>query len=99
MTEEEKDRLVEKVMEGFDFEKAWSIMYLTAKDKHFVQTMADLKKEAEKFLRIALEHQDRAFWWIGGLDGHGGLCAAYDDLWGLSLNYIAVAKKVRISKK
>ena len=29
MTEEEKDKLVEEVMNGFDFQKAHSIMYLT----------------------------------------------------------------------
>lgn len=46
---------------------------------------------------MALEHQDREFWWAGGMH-RGGLCACYDNKWGLSLNYIAVAKKVRIPK-
>ena len=78
MTDEEKDKLVAEVMQGFDF-------------------VAELKKQAEKKLRMALEHQDREFWWAGGMH-HGGLCACYDDKWGLSLNYIAVANKVRIPK-
>lgn len=58
----------------------------------------EVKEEiAEKLLYMALKHQDREFWWAGGMH-RGGLCACYDDKWGLSLNYIAVANKVRISK-
>ena len=98
MSDEEKDKLVEDVMNGFDFQKAYSIVYLTIQDIELLPTMEQFKQRAEKFLRMALEHQDREFWWAGGLNGHGGLCAAYDDKWGLSLNYIAVAKKVRIKK-
>ena len=97
MTDEEKDKLVAEVMQGFDFEKARSIMYLTKKFVRDVPTIAELKKQAEKKLRMALEHQDREFWWAGGMH-RGGLCACYDDKWGLSLNYIAVANKVRIPK-
>ena len=98
MSDEEKDKLVEEVMNGFDFQKAYSIVYLTIQDIELLPTMGQFKQRAEKFLRMALEHQDREFWWAGGLNGHGGLCACYDDKWGLSLNYIAVAKKVRIKK-
>lgn len=97
MTDREKDKLVAEVMEGFDFEKARSIMYLTKKFVRDVPTIEELKKQAEKKLRMVLEHQDREFWWAGGMH-RGGLCACYDDKWGLSLNYIAVANKVRISK-
>ena len=97
MTDEEKDKLVAEVMQGFDFEKARSIMYLTKKFVRDVPTIAELKKQAEKKLRMALEHQDIEFWWAGGMH-RGGLCACYDDKWGLSLNCIAVANKVRIPK-
>jgi hypothetical protein len=98
MTDEEKNKLVAEVMEGFDFEKVHSIMYLTRKAFHIMLTVEQLKDQAEKYLLMALEHQDREFWWAGGMNGHGGLCACYDNKWGLSLNYIAVAKKVRIQK-
>jgi hypothetical protein len=97
MTDEEKDKLVEEVMNGFDFQKAYSIVYLTIQDIELLPTMEQFKQRAEKFLRMALEHQDREFWWAGGMH-RGGLCACYDNKWGLSLNYIAVAKKVRIPK-
>ena len=97
MTDEEKVKLVTEVMQGFDFEKVRSIMYLTKKFVRDVPTIAELKKQEEKRLRMALEHQDREFWWAGGMH-RGGLFACYDDKWGLSLNYIAVANKVRISK-
>ena len=98
MKDEEKDKLVGEVMECFDFQQAYSIMFLTKGRFTDMPTMNEFKDEAKKFLRMALEHQDREFWWAGGLNGYGGLCACYDDKWGLSLNYIAVANKVRISK-
>jgi hypothetical protein len=98
MSDEEKDKLVEEVMNGFDFEQVYCIEYLREMESEKWHTIDELKETSEKFLRMALEHQDREFWWAGGLNGHGGLCACYDDKWGLSLNYIAVAKKVRIKK-
>ena len=98
MSDEEKNKLVEEVMNGFDFEQVYCIEYLREMESEKWHTIDELKETAEKFLRMALEHQDREFWWAGGLNGHGGLCACYDDKWGLSLNYIAVAKKVRIKK-
>jgi hypothetical protein len=97
MTDEEKDKLVEEVINGFDFQKAYSIVYLTIQDIELLPTMEQFKQRSEKFLRMALEHQDREFWWAGGMH-RGGLCACYDNKWGLSLNYIAVAKKVQIPK-
>ena len=98
MTQEEKERLVAEIMEGFDFKMVFSILYLKGMDNDKWKTIDHLKFTAEKLLRMALEHQDREFWWAGGMH-RGGLCACYDDKWGLSLNYIAVANKVRISKE
>ena len=97
MTQEEKERLVAEIMEGFDFKMVFSILYLKGMDNDKRRTIDHLKFTAEKLLRMALEHQDREFWWAGGMH-RGGLCACYDDKWGLSLNYIAVANKVRIPK-
>ena len=97
MTKEEKERLVAEVMEGFDFKMVFSILYLKGMDNNKWMTIDHLEFIAEKLLYMALKHQDREFWWAGGMH-RGGLCACYDDKWGLSLNYIAVANKVRISK-
>ena len=97
MTDEEKVKLVAEVMQGFDFEKVRSLVYIEGKPLHVRLTIDKMKERAERLLRMALEHQDREFWWAGGMH-RGGLCACYDDKWGLSLNYIAVANKVRISK-
>ena len=93
MTDEEKVKLVAEVMQGFDFEKTRKMM-MPSKAK---VSICELKVIARNLLFMCLEHQDREFWWAGGMH-RGGLCACYDDKYGLSLNYIAVANKVRISK-
>lgn len=93
MTDEEKVKLVSEVMQGFDFEKTRKMM-MPSKAKVSIN---ELKVIARNLLFMCLEHQDREFWWAGGMH-RGGLCACYDDKWGLSLNYIAVANKVRIPK-
>ena len=93
MTDEEKVKLVSEVMQGFDFEKTRKMM-MPSKAKVSIN---ELKVIARNLLFICLEHTDREFWWAGGMH-RGGLCACYDDKWGLSLNYIAVANKVRIPK-
>ena len=93
MTDEEKVKLVAEVIQGFDFEKTRKMM-MPSKAKVSID---ELKFIARHLLFMCLEHQDREFWWAGGMH-RGGLCACYDDKWGLSLNYIAVANKVRISK-
>jgi len=92
-----EDENVSKVIEQFDFEMARSIMVLTARYIDRVPTIDELKKRAKRLLLMCMEHQNREFWWAGGMH-RGGLCACYDNKWGLSLNYIAVAKKVRIPK-
>ena len=96
-TDEQKEKIVKDLIKGFDFDKVRSIMYLMKRDIHVVPSIKELKEQAEKLIRMNFEHQDREFWWAGGMH-RGGLCACYDNKWGLSLNYIAVAKKVRISK-
>ena len=93
MTDEEKVKLVAEVMQGFDFEKTRKMM-MPSKAKVSIN---ELKVIARNLLFMCLEHQDREFWWAGGMH-RGGLCACYDNKWGLSLNYIAVANKVRIPK-
>ena len=94
LTDEEKDELVKEVMDGFDFKTVQRLMRMQGK----VRTLEELKEDAEHKLRMTLDHRDREFWWAGGLAGYGGIAACYDDKWGLSLNYIAVANKVSTKK-
>jgi hypothetical protein len=96
MTDEEKSQLIDEVINGFDFEKARKAATIRRKEQN-VQSIERMKASAREYLQKALEHQDREFWWIGGMH-HGGLCACYDNKWGLSLNYIAVASRQRIFK-
>ena len=98
MSDEEKDKLVEEVMNGFDFEQVYCIEYLREMESEKWHTIDELKYTAERFLRMALEHQDREFWWAGGMH-HGGICATYDDKWGLSLIYIEGVSRVKIQKE
>ena len=93
LTDDEKDKLVKEVMEGFDFKTVQRLMRMKGKER----TIEELKKEAEKKLRMTLDHSDQDFWWAGGMH-LGGISACYDNLWGLSLNYIAVANKVSTKK-
>ena len=95
--DEVEDENVNKVIEQFDFERARSIMVLTARDTDRVPTIDELKKRAKRLLLMCMEHQDREFWWAGGMH-HGGIAACYDNTWGLSLNFIAVSKLVRVKR-
>ena len=96
--DEVEDKNVSKVIEQFDFERARSIMLLTARDIDHVPTIDELKKKAKRLLLMCMEHQDREFWWAGGMH-HGGICATYDDKWGLSLIYIEGVSRVKIQKE
>ena len=90
-----EDENVSKVIEQFDFDRARSIMVLTARDIGHVPTIDELKKKAKRLLLMCMEHQDREFWWAGGMH-HGGICATYDNKWGLSLIYIEGVSRVKI---
>jgi hypothetical protein len=97
MTDKEKDDLIAEVIENFDFERARAVAVLTARDIRHLPSIQEMKAEATDKLRKAIDHRDRTFWWAGGMH-HGGLCVCYDDTWGLSLNYIAKASRVRVPK-
>ena len=60
-------------------------------------TIDELKKKAKRLLLMCMEHQDREFWWAGGML-HGGICATYDSKWGLSLMYIEGVSRVKIQQ-
>ena len=93
-----EDENVNKVIEQFDFERARSIMVLAARDIDHVPTIDELKKSAKRLLLMCMEHQDREFWWAGGMR-HGGICATYDDKCGLSLIYIEGVSRVKINNE
>lgn len=95
--EDVEDENVNKVIEQFDFERARSIMVLTAKDIDHVPTIDELKKTAKRLLLLCMDHQDRDFWWAGGML-HGGICACYDNKWGLSLIFIEGVSMVKLAK-
>lgn len=95
--EDVEDENVNKVIEQFDFERARSIMVLTAKDIDHVPTIDELKKTAKRLLLMCMKHQDRDFWWAGGML-HGGICACYDNKWGLSLIFIEGVSRVKLAK-
>ena len=95
--EDVEDENVNKVIEQFDFERARSIMVLTARDIDNVPTIDELKKKAKRLLLLCMDHQDREFWWAGGML-HGGICACYDNKWGLSLIFIEGVSIVKLAK-
>ena len=96
--EDVEDENVNKVIEQFDFERARSIMVLTARDIDNVPTIDELKKKAKRLLLLCMDHQDREFWWAGGML-HGGICACYDNKWGLSLIFIGGVSMVKLAKE
>lgn len=84
------------LIKAFDFEKVRSIMYLTKRDMHVVPSIKEMKEQAGKLIRMTFDHQDREFWWAGG-QHHGGLCASYDDKWGI-LSHLCSRRKESKSK-
>lgn len=92
-----EDENVNKVIEQFDFDRARSIMVLKARGIGHVPTIDELKKKAKRLLLMCMEHQDRKFWWAGGML-RGGICATYDSKWGLSLMYIDGVSRVKIQQ-
>ena len=98
MTDKEKDNLIAEVIENFDFERARAVAVLTARDIRHLPSIQEMKAEATDKLRKAIDHRDRTFWWAGGMH-HGGICATYDNKWGLSLIYIEGVSRVKIQKE
>lgn len=94
MTQQEKDKVMEQVLNDFDFVKVACLRMLTNPEEPYLAELARLRSSAEKLLRMALDHEDEDFWWAGGI-GHGGFCAWWDKKRGLSLNYIFTASKAK----
>ena len=94
MTIEEKDKMMERVLNGFDFERVACLKMLINPKIPYMSELMEMRIRAEKLLRMALDHEDEDYWWAGGI-GHGGFCAWWDKKRGLSLNYIITASKAK----
>ena len=92
MTEKEKEILIDRVLDDFDFMKIACLTNLMDPSCQFMKELARMRKSALRLLRMALDHEDEDFWWAGGI-GHGGFCAWWDKKRGLSLNFILTANQ------
>lgn len=97
MSDEQKEAIIEKVLNDFNFEKVHCIMYLTGwcwHDYGHVPGATALRNTARKLLTKVLEHTDREYWWAST----GGLYAYYDDKNGVGLYFIPTESKIRKSE-
>ena len=97
MTTKEKNKIIQDILEGFDFEKVHSIMeyinwgQIFDNGKTHIPSVDELKKTARKVLGLALKHDGDDFWWAGT----GGLYATIDKKRGVSLIFIPT--KIRVN--
>ena len=95
MTQEEKNKIIETIIDDFDFEKA-AVFYRM--DKKFPQTIDELKNTAKRLLNYALDRTDRDCWWGGnGFFGYNGLCVTWDNKRGLTLCYVLTSSSMGAS--
>ena len=86
MSDEKKQKVIDEIIKGFDFELVRSVMYLQNRE----YTIEKLQKIARLLLEKTLEHTDREFWYAGT----GCLCAYYDDINGVGLCFIPERSRV-----
>jgi hypothetical protein len=90
MSDEKKQKVIDEIIKGFDFELVRSVMYL----QNWEYTIEKLQKIARRLLEKTLEHTDREFWYAGT----GCLCAYYDDKNGAGLCFIPEMSRVTKSE-
>jgi benzoyl-CoA reductase/2-hydroxyglutaryl-CoA dehydratase subunit BcrC/BadD/HgdB len=90
MSDEKKQKVIDEIIKGFDFELVRSTMYLMGRDR----TTDKLEKVARRLLEKVMEHTDREFWYAGT----GCLCAYYDDINGAGLCFIPERSRVTKSE-
>jgi hypothetical protein len=90
MSDEKKQKVIDEIIKGFDFELVKSVMYLQNREC----TIERLQKIARRLLEKTLEHTDREFWYAG----MGCLCAYYDDINGAGLCFIPERSRVTKSE-
>ena len=86
MSDEKKQKVIDEIIKGFDFELVKSVMYLQNRK----YTTEKIQKIARRLLENTLEHDDREFWYAGT----GCLCAYYDDINGVGLCFIPEMSRV-----
>lgn len=93
--EERKRELIAEVMNKFDFELVASWQCAVKGKKGLPQLIEDMKLEAERLLRYALEHDERESWWIYG----EGLLAYIDESGRLALLFNPVRSRIIFKHK
>lgn len=90
MTTEEKDIIIQSVLDGFDFDEVHSIMehinwgQIFQNGKPNVPSVEHLKKTARKILELVVKHDEEDFWWAGT----GGLYATIDKKRGITMFFV-----------
>ena len=94
MTDEQKQKMIDKVMHDFDFEKVHALMLVMdwTWAGHGTPTEDNLRKKADKLLNKVMEYTDRECWWAMT----GGLLAYFDQKNGLHLAFIPERSRARI---
>lgn len=90
MSDEKKQKVIDEIIKGFDFELVRSVMYLQNRE----YTIEKLQKIARRLLEKTMEHTDREFWYAGTCC----LCAYYDDINGAGLCFIPERSRVTKSE-
>jgi hypothetical protein len=90
MSDEKKQKVIDEIIKGFDFELVRSVMYLQNRE----YTIEKLQKIARRLLEKTLEHTDRECWWATT----GGLLAYFDQKNGLHLAFIPERARARIKE-
>lgn len=96
MTDEQKQKMIDKVIHDFDFEKVRALMLVMdwTWAGHGVPTEQNLWDKARKLCEKVMEHDDRECWWATT----GGLLAYFDQKNGLHLAFIPERARARIKE-
>ena len=96
MTDEQKQKMIDKVIHDFDFEKVRALMLVMdwTWPGHGVPTEQKLWDKARKLCEKVMEHDDRECWWATT----GGLLAYFDQKNGLYLAFIPERARARIKE-
>lgn len=93
MTEEQKEKMIDKVIHDFDFEKVRALMLvMNWKWAHGVPTEQKLWDKARQLCEKVMEHSGRECWWAAA----GGLLAYFDQKNGLRLAFVPEIASARI---
>ena len=96
MTDEQKQKMIDKVIHDFDFEKVRALMLVMdwTWAGHGVPSEQKLLEKARKLCEKVMDHDDRESWWATT----GGLLAYFDQKNGLSLAFVPERSRARIKE-